>query len=440
MIKDLVASLNNVTRVDRLRRLVEVMDPKDREFKDMYNCGKMILEYHMAYGVMPASVDVTKKFPDFAGGNVVVNADELIDRVLIGVREVKTRRDLMRLAADPTITPDRLDKIKAGMERVSQAKFLSIQEMAGKDDYLKIKARPVGMKWFIDVLDEEISGTSYGTITVLFGFIGSLKTTTALSMVYANAKDLGYNSAFITLEVPKREVYFNLLSRHALTVDASTKITAKRIKKALLTEEEEKFLWEEVEPSFRQLPGKIYILDRGDICDCVTGNMTEESFLEALRLVDKECGGLDAFVVDYVNLMKYFASSNAAEKGVNAFVGFLNDVVIKFNERGLIGIVVAQGNREGWKKACRRGGRYSIDALAEFNQLEQSAYYVVSLFLDEALKSAGEVKAQLLKHRAGNAIEEPFTTLIMPENFFVGDNQEYKKAYTESSLDGVLLD
>jgi len=117
----------------------------------------------------------------------------------------------------------------------------------------------------------------------------------------------------------------------------------------------------------------------------------------------------------------------------------VNDLVISFSERGLIGILLAQANREGWKKACKRGGKYALDAIAEFSQLEQSSYYIVSLFLDDALRASGEVRMQLLKHRAGNVIEEPFTTLVVPDNFFVGDRSGYAEAYSVQSLEDVLL-
>lgn len=440
MFKDLIASFPSITRVDKIRKLIGIV-AKDREFKEEFAALSMALEYFNSYGTLPMPVQVVEKFKSFEGGSVHVDGNEYIDKVVAAVQDQMVRRDLMTLASKPHVSLGRIDEIKKNIQRVNNAKFVSIQEMDGKSNYAAVKEKPAGMKWFIDVLDEEISGASYGTITTLFGFTASLKTTTALSMVYSNAKDLGYNTAVITLEVPKKELYFNLLSRHALTMDPSTKITAKRIKKAMLSDDEESVLWGEVEPDFHKLKGKIFILDRGDICDCITGDMTDESFLTALTMVDEQCDGLDAFVVDYVNLTKYFQSSNAFEQGVNAFIGFLNDVVIKFHDgKGLIGIVLAQGNREGWKKACRKGGRYTIDALAEFNQMEQSSYYVIALFLDEALKASGEVKVQLLKHRAGNTIEEPFTTLTAPENFFVGDMQEYKKTYSEATLDEVLLD
>lgn len=80
-----------------------------------------------------------------------------------------------------------------------------------------------------------------------------------------------------------------------------------------------------------------------------------------------------------------------------------------------------------------------MNALAEFNQLEQSSYYVTTLFYDEQLRASGEVKMQLLKHRSGSIIEEPFTTATMPEVFFVGDMEGYRESFTPDILDEVLL-
>jgi len=313
------------------------------------------------------------------------------------------------------------------------AKEFDIQE-----EYSKRKEKSVGLKFFVDVLDEEVGGLSYGTLLTIGGFVGQLKSTFALNMFYSNAKYLGYNMAFLTLEVPKEELMINLYARHAYELDPSTKITAKRIKKAMLTEEEEEFLVGEVAPSFNEIEGEMAILTLGDIINSRTGMITEDSFRQALSRIEDNFK-LDAVFIDYVNLLKYFKSNKSTDQGVNSFIAFFHDLCVAYEGRSLVGIVLAQINREGWQRAVRRGGRYSLNALAEFNQLEQSSYYVTTLFYDEQLRASGEVKMQLLKHRSGSIIEEPFTTATMPEVFFVGDMEGYRESFTPDILDEVLL-
>jgi len=294
------------------------------------------------------------------------------------------------------------------------------------------------MKLFVDAIDDEIGGVSYGNILTMFGFVGAGKTTAAISASYRNAKELGYNQAYLSLEVPKDEVYFNYLSRHALEIQSDTKVTAKKIKKGLLTDEEREFVFDEVEPSFKNIPGKIFILDVGDVAEQKSSIVTPESFTAALKNCHASCeGGLDGVIIDYINQMKFFKASNA-EYGVDAFVGFLDGMVKNFEGGKLILWMLLQANREGWKKAAKRGGKYDITAIAEFNQVERSSYYIVPLFYDSLLRASGEIKMQLIKNRSGSLIEDPITTQMMPENFFVGDSEAYKQAYTEEALNGLL--
>lgn len=428
--------LKDISLLAKYRSICEENLPEMEQEKELL----LYLEkYRLTYNVFPDSLSLKSKYPILKDGGVALpDPDKYILRKIAELRDKSIRRDLIKMSTQVNISPVDLDKMKLKFPSTSNITPLDHKKIDGAAIYKEISERPSGMKLFVDVVDDEIGGVGYGNIITLFGFVGSMKTTLALSAAYRNAVDLGYNSAYVTLEVPKDELYFNLLSRHAMEMQSDTKVTAKSLKKGLLTDEERRFIFEEVEPSFKEIKGTIYLLDVGDIAEQNSSLVTPASFQSALSSCNKDCGNdLDAFFIDYVNNMKFFKASSS-EYGIDAFVAFLNDLVINFEGKKLIGWILTQANREGWKKAVRRGGKYAIDALAEFNQVERSSYYIVSLFHDDLLRASGELKLQLLKNRSGGVIEEPLTTLAVPENFFVGDSAAYKQSYTEEALEGLL--
>jgi len=233
--------------VDFLRSLASVVEPS-RRFHDLKMVLNYVLEFQQAQGSYPTQSMIEK----VAGGLPEVSgkeSKEFCEELLAEVKDFVLRERLMDLSGKDVVSVSDIGGLlKCVGSGCALEDVCSVADYDGQEAYNRVKERPVGMKLFIDALDEEVSGLGYGTLTTIFGFVASLKTTMGLSLAYTNAKHLGYSGIILTLEVPKREVYFNLLSRHAFEMYPNTKITAKRIKKALLEPEEEALLWEEIEP------------------------------------------------------------------------------------------------------------------------------------------------------------------------------------------------
>lgn len=437
----IIKNISYVNDVDLLYELKRVLK-SSTQYSHELGIIEFICSFYEESGLLPStdqllkSVVVRYEDPgyDLRGEELLV----AIKNSIVDYRDKILRQSLMEVSSTPVIKAEKIEAIlKDLIPFVQNKEYDSVLSYNGQEEYDKVKAKPAGMKFSIARLDEEVSGISYGTMLVLFGFVGSLKTTLALSMAYYNAKTLNYNSVYFSLEVPKRELYFNLLSRHAYELDSSTKIDAKRIKKGLLTEEEESFLWGTVDPDFKAMKGQIIFLDHADVVDR-SGRLSNNSFMDSIYRIHNKVG-LDAVFCDYVQLIRFFHQSKEQDP-INSFIDYFHQMLVTFDGgRGLIGVLLSQVNRTGWQKAVRRGGRYALDAIAEFHNLERNAYYVVPVFFDEALQSAGEVSLQLLKHRAGEVIEEPFTTLAVPGNFFIGDLVGYSETFSEDVLDENLF-
>lgn len=284
-----------------------------------------------------------------------------------------------------------------------KTKVLSFQEI-----YDARKARSQGAQTFVRPFDEKILGLEPGTLTVVAGWTGSYKTTFALNLIHGNAVKHGYNGVFITSEVPKEILYLYLLCRHSYEPKFADHGPVHRMdtQKATLSPEDERFLREVVEPDLMNNPeyGKILILDETDF-----DSFTKSGIKSKLLGLDFD---VDILLYDYIQLVKFMEEAREINRfmsvdPVNYYVRIFADLAMHLygDRHKVVSIVLSQINREGWKKAVENEGEYDITALAEANELERSASYVIMLFSNEDLKEAGELKTQLLKHRGGETQE-----------------------------------
>lgn len=320
--------------------------------------------------------------------------------------------------------------------------------------YQKMKEEPIGLQTFIPEIDEKIGGLNYGTVNVFFGFTGAFKTTTVTNIAYRNVYDLGYNVAFISLEVPKRDIIFNVLSRHSFNTKFAEYpyIGHDDIRKMEIDEEKEEYVFDTVLTDFEEeSEGELVILDETDF-----KAFTFPDIRKRLEEVDDRLeGGLDAVIWDHANLFKFSGKKGSYMSQydiINEYVSFIRGLSIKWRKkeeedkedegeeyRQLCNIIVAQANRQGYLKAKKNGGRYNLTAIAEANELERSAYRIFSTYTDDELKQSKELKMQLLKNRSGPTIYEPITVFVEPDAYVVGEEMEgFSETLDTNDLDDVF--
>ena len=271
---------------------------------------------------------------------------------------------------------------------------------------------------------------------VIGGYVGSYKTTVGANIAYNNAKKLNYNICYVSLEVPKEELMFNLLSRHSFDSKFTEYpfVSHNKIRHCTMTPEEEQFVMHTVLDDFYSTGGQIRILDETDF---KTFSMSE--IREKLEKVDDEMMEqtgypLDAVVWDHANLFKFNGSkSKRQSEGSegNEYVSFIRKLSISFRKdkdkgtiRKLAMIILAQTNRDGWKRAVKNKGRYDLRALAEINELERAAQVICMVFTDDAMKTAKEASVQLLKNRNGVTAPDPINIFVDPESYVAGEEME----------------
>lgn len=260
---------------------------------------------------------------------------------------------------------------------------------------------PQGIYTGIETIDKLTAGYQAGTIASFAGFTSHGKSTASNNCAYINALK-GKKVGVISLEIVPLLCKYIYLSRHSYEMNKP--IEYQNIIRAHLTEAERTMMFKEIEPDFIEKVGKnLVIVGTEDIPE-----YSYAGFELLYTMLEEAMGGLDLIVWDHVNQFKY-VNPNSGLTG-DHYIKMITDLTKTYiNRNGLnpVSLLVVQTNREGFKRAARHEGRYELTALSDFNELEKSSTYVTFIYADEAQRSTGQAKVQLLKHRLGMVMLEP---------------------------------
>lgn len=250
------------------------------------------------------------------------------------------------------------------------------------------------------------------------------------NFVYVNSVQRGLGILYLSLEIPGDTVYFRQLSRHSYQLDQTTAVSFKTIKDNVLTDEQKTRLIQ-VEKDYKETnKGSLRILDLSYGIDFTPSSFG--AFLEKEYRRKK----FDVLILDYLQLVKHTVVRGYDDMEImNKVMGIIRQKTVAIGDGdSIISVTLSQANREGIHKADRNNGAYTLSALAESNELERSAATVIGLYMNDILRSSGEIKYQLLKNREGTLIETPQVTFIDPSYCVVGDTGVYTGVFTEESL------
>ena len=334
------------------------------------------------------------------------------------------REDLMKLSKLLDNNPEDAEKIlaeinkKAGLlKSAAREEVFYVNEKNYRPDYEASLLRG-GMLLGINALDEHLRGLKFGTMSTIFGYTGSCKTTLAMSAVYYNAVVNELNSAYITLEVPKMYLKYMFLSRHSIHPKFAGKIKAIRYKDIFdgaLNDQQLEDL-DIVEDDLTNSPeyGKIAIFD---LVDFASG--TIETKITDLK------EEIDICVLDYIQLIKFQGGNLDPKETMNYFTKKFHDFSQTYHDgRGFAALLLSQANREGWARAAKNQGRYDLRGIAEGNEIERSSFNVISLYSTDKLKAQNIIKCQLLKYRGGPTLETPISIPTDLPYAFIGDTMK----------------
>jgi hypothetical protein len=286
----------------------------------------------------------------------------------------------------------------------------------GEDEYFARKAAPKGIPTGIRVLDETLHGLKYGTLTCIYGYVSSMKSTLALNLTYKAIRS-GFNVVYITLEVPKEFMYFQLLSLHSFHEAKSLggpMVKYESILNGELSPNDEKFLWKVLEPDFKaKAKGQIYFVGADDL--------GKASYAELVTLCSSFPVNIDMVVLDYFQLLTpYIEDKNEYMGAIRLGRDFVRLVVGSEVSKPKVGILVSQVNQKGYEEAIKKQGHYSLKAIAETPGLARDAYYAIATYLDDDLRVGNGVKIGLNKNKSGKIFTLPQVVPVAYEYMCIG--------------------
>lgn len=283
------------------------------------------------------------------------------------------------------------------------------------DNFVERKPILTGIK----ELDENEIDFAKGELTTLMGATGGFKTTFMTNLAYNKIKE-GRNVAYLSLEIPKVDMYFNLLSLHSTDNKFSVHIPHSEAKRSSLTAEQKKVLFTDVYDDFKQYKKYFALIDSKDI-----GLNSFSNYTKLLNNIDKkfvkETGvGVDIVIVDNIQILKNNTETmgNNSYEVVSRWIDYFRRNTINFlgTDRTIATFVVSQVSRKGQEDSERRYGKYSLNALADSAEIERQSANVFSIKTDYTMFTS-EMVFSMHKHRNVKLNDKSIHIKITPEYY-----------------------
>lgn len=280
------------------------------------------------------------------------------------------------------------------------------------------KGDTTGLITGVGELDREIGTIQLGTIASVAAFVAEGKTTFVNSMIYKNVKK-GKKGVLFSLEMHPSLLWMQFQARY-LFEEHSIEIKASELIKRSLTDEKAKLI-EKHDQEFKDFFNtNLLIKSESVLSKEILFN--PDLFTALLRRYEGILGGLDFIAFDHVNQLELMFPGSG-----NQIIKTIQSVVKNYHNnenKPLAGIFAVQTNREGWRRARKREGKYDLLAISELNEVERSSTYIIFMYTSEDMRITQETKITLMKHRLGSVIQEPIVTTFNPSVLLVGDLME----------------
>ena len=397
---------------------------------------QFINDYSLILGSIsnaPSKDLLIQKFPNYGFEQCVEIPDSIllenVELFLAEKRKSALSTNLLKIITKVQ-TEGITDEVRESLLELTVDKNIDTKEIVDITDVIQEKYNEDhakgGILTGIAPIDESTGGIFPGTLTTIMGYTGAYKTLSAINITY-NAINSGKNVCYLSLEVPSTHLVYDILSRHSNNSKFSKAIGHFDMKKHKLSEEDEKYVFEEILPDYNSIEGKALFLDESSI-GTYTRLGLERLFRDAEDLFMKKTGkGIDLLIIDHAQLLKFNESGFGIKDPyqiVNFYTSFFRQQTLNFlnTGRAISTIILSQASREGYKNAMKHQGQYDLTALAEANELERASQNVIALYLDESLKNSKQVKVQVLKARDGATMPEPSAIFADPEYYIIGSD------------------
>lgn len=252
-------------------------------------------------------------------------------------------------------------------------------------------------------------------LTLIGGFGGHLKSTLMMNCVVNGAVDGGWNMHVCTSEMPADDMKLMLVAIHSANPKFQPQgrpLHATRLLLGALQPPEEAF-FELVKDDLVNNPmhGSIRVRDASEFTSAGS----------AMQLIQRDHMDeeVDCAWLDYITRLpldaKYLRYDHTT--GMNLTIADWKRFAMQFNQGdGLPVCTPFQINREGWKRAKDKGGKYTKSDFAQYNAAEKEADNMGYIFYDEDEAATSEPKIGLAKARYGAMVYDPVSSYIEPDS------------------------
>lgn len=263
----------------------------------------------------------------------------------------------------------------------------------------------------LNEIDKVCHGIKKGEFWVHAAFAGELKTTFALNWCYNLVTRYKSNVLYFSLEMPYEQVRRQVLAIHSANgkfkAMGYSALDYRKIRDGELSEDEEAF-YQRVLEDWSTCPDYCSFEIRAPDHD-----MTIDDIRLEAELVHKQTE-LGLVVLDHGQLLepRKKRRSNDYVVELNSIVKDAKKLALHFNHGEKLAVLMLfQINRQGREEAAKNKGRYKATAIAYANEVEKSADYITTSFLDDDHRRDGTTYVTNLKNRE-NALFEPFYAAI----------------------------
>jgi len=388
--------LNNLDKFNDKSNLITILSQKFDQLKEHTIFGKFTdlfdeaVNYYTKHNVFPDITYLNKKFPEgklikiLTGEPFSMSLYEDLVKNLDYEIIIKKFNDTIGRSSEVEI--DKCLELSKDLARFASTNEETVEDTKESllnmyDEYAK---NYKGISTGIKALDDVIGVLGFRSLSTFAAPSGHGKSTFAITLAY-NAALAGMRVCYVSFEVPKNNIWFNLVSMESsYSKDPRKKLPSSIIKERKLTEEQSGYYREHLNNLFDRIKladGYIDVVDQTEI-QCET---FEQLCAKLEERVEKTGYVADLIIVDNVDNLQVLKGSERDESTrVNQYIIALD----KFTKTycGGIGtamLLLTQVNRTGIKKLSGMetsgDSEVSIDVtcIQKFNALYEKATTVL---------------------------------------------------------------
>ncbi len=316
-------------------------------------------------------------------------------------------------------------------------------------EYLKDKDNN-GIRMYIRP-DEDSDYYIVPGVNIVAGQTGHGKSMVANNIAYHAVKD-GKNVMFITLEISKKKVFYQMLSIHSRTIydKESDWISHSDIKKHKLNGNQESHVFNDLWKDFNQLKGNLYVIEETDFDSNSIDSLQEIMFLVEEYAQTHTGHGLDLVVIDYVQLFKQYADIRNEYEALSKWANDLRRISRNFlgQNHEITMLLLSQLNRDAMADVTDREKKKAknsvlpsdkkknlpditigLNQIAGSVELCKHADTVYAIYSDDSYRASEQAMMFILKNRDGAASSDGVTVHMNPKYYCFGSPDEWSTEY-----------